>query len=74
MKTLALILMSLALCSCGPLATVHQVADQATFDAIAPEYTYYVENDQKLSQKDREIKLHTVKTWADRLKQFEGVK
>lgn len=73
MKSLALILMTLALCSCDTVSKVYLASDRATFDAITPEYVHYVESDHGLTPKDKEIRLRTVKTWADRLKQFEGV-
>lgn len=44
-------------------------ADQATFDAIAPEYKEYVQNDPKLDAAQKMRRLRTVETWKLRIEE-----
>ena len=46
---------------------VSQAADRATYNAIAPEYTKYVETDSALSLPQRQRRLRTLASWKARL-------
>jgi len=57
------------LLSCGGcvLNKDYVKADQATFDAIAPEYRAYVESDAKLDADQKTRRLRTLESWKVRL-------
>ena len=42
-------------------------AEKATFEAIAPEYSAYVQADPNLSAEAKSIRLDTVETWRRRV-------
>jgi hypothetical protein len=42
-------------------------ADQATHDAIAPEYTKYIDADATLSDNQREIRRLNLESWQARI-------
>lgn len=63
-------LLFLAASACVP-PHPYTVADRATFDALAPDYTDYVRRDDQLNQAQRELKLLTVETWRLRLEAAE---
>jgi hypothetical protein len=42
-------------------------ADKATFDAIAPEYRAYVENDPHLTTEQKQRRFRTLESWQARL-------
>jgi hypothetical protein len=45
----------------------YQVADKATFDAVAPEYLDYVTGDSKLSPEQIQRRQRMVETWRMRI-------
>lgn len=49
------------------IAKEYRGADQATFDAIAPEYRSYIEADPKLDPDQKKRRLRTLETWKLRL-------
>lgn len=67
---LAIVLLILA-AGCSP-SSEYVKADRATFDAIAPEYLRYVENDTTLDSDQKARRKRTVSTWEMRLRQAEG--
>ena len=42
-------------------------ADRATYDAVAPEYREYVEEDDTLTKEQKERRYTTVETWKERV-------
>jgi len=67
----SLILCGLLAASCTPTHP-YTMADRETFNAIAPDYTRYVQADAQLSQAQRDLKLLTVETWRMRVEAAEG--
>lgn len=65
---LAVLLLALG---CRPGAG-YVAADRATHDAIAPEYSAYVEADQALDSDEKRRRQDTVRSWSARLDQAEG--
>ena len=65
-RSLAIALLCLFAFGCS-MNEEYVKADQATFDAIAPEYLKYVGVDQALSQEQRDRRVRTVSTWRLRI-------
>lgn len=57
----------LALTSCSGVSDVYTAADRATFDAVAPEYSAYVQADAALDEASKATRLRTIETWRLRL-------
>jgi len=57
----------LFLAGCPSVPKEYAAADQATYDAIAPEYTAYVQADPKLTQEQKDRRLRTLQTWKVRI-------
>lgn len=58
---------------CGSIAKQYVEADRKTFDAIAPEYSKYVEADESLDDDAKKLRLANVASWGYRLEQAEKV-
>lgn len=65
----------IALAGCAATGDVIQAdyvqADRATYEAIAPEYLKYVQDDQTIGADERARRERTVTTWRLRLEQAE---
>lgn len=61
----------LLLAGCGSVAKEYVAADRKTFDAIAPEYSKYVEADESLDEDSKKLRLANVAAWGYRLEQAE---
>jgi hypothetical protein len=46
-------------------------ADRATYEAVAPEFTAYVQQDATLTPEQRQRRQNTVETWRVRLEEHE---
>jgi hypothetical protein len=57
----------LLITGCQTIPQTYSAADQATYEAIAPEYTAYVKRDDKLSTPQKELRLNTLRTWQERI-------
>jgi hypothetical protein len=51
---------------CSPSA-VYLEADSLTFNAIAPEYSSYVESDESMGDARKRARLALVNSWRDRI-------
>lgn len=73
MKRLVLVLLCVVTVSCLGCAVSesYRKADQATFDAVAPEYRAYVEADPNLNQDQKERRKRTLATWKLRIDKGE---
>lgn len=77
MKTLRTSVLALALCFSAGCATTDIIqsdyveADRATYEAVAPRYSDYVENDPSLDSDEKRRRLRTITTWRLRLEQAE---
>ena len=71
MKKLALLAL-LALTSCAGVSESYRLADEAIYDAIAPDYREYVEADESLPRSLKDIKLRTLKRWREMLDKFKA--
>ena len=63
----AFALLSLSSCSGLSVAHAYLAADQATFDAIAPEYERYVQTDEHIDEAGKAARMRTILTWKKRL-------
>ena len=61
------ILTVLLLFACVSCVNPHAPAELATFQAIAPEYSAYVEADPALTTEQKQLRLDTVETWRRRV-------
>jgi starvation-inducible outer membrane lipoprotein len=69
MKTLAILLL-LLLSACT--STPHFVAaSRATYDAIAPEYLAYIEDDASLAEASKQIRRNTMARWREAIEAEE---
>lgn len=66
MRSLAIVALCLFAAGCS-LNQDYVKADQATFDAITPEYLKYVEADPSLDQDQKDRRKRTVATWKLRM-------
>jgi len=57
----------LSSCNGISVAGAYLTADQATFDAIAPEYERYVQTDVNIDQAGKDARMRTIKSWQMRL-------
>lgn len=62
------------LAGCAGAPPVYVQADRATFDAIAPVYSAYVEADPTIDPELKARRLRTVETWRMRVEAAEGAK
>lgn len=69
-KLAAMAALILAMTSCG-VSDAYLKADRDTFEAIAPDYSKYVNEDESLDAKDKEIFLRTISVWEERIKTAE---
>jgi hypothetical protein len=72
LKLAALAAMMTLLASCG-MNKAYLVADRLTYEAIAPDYSAYVMEDESLSAKDREIYLRTLTIWLQRIDEADKI-
>jgi hypothetical protein len=56
---------------CQTVPQAYSLADQATYEAIAPEYAGYVKRDESLTLSQKEVRLHTLRTWFERIDALE---
>ncbi len=54
-------------CNGISVAGAYLTADQATFDAIAPEYERYVQTDEHLTEDSKASRMRTLMSWKMRL-------
>ena len=52
---------------CGGCVSPNTQAELETFNAIAPEYTLYVEGDATLTAEQKQLRYDTVETWRRRI-------
>ena len=70
-RTRRLLVAAALLAALSACKGIDPAADRATYDAIAPSYTAYVNADPMLSPADRATKLRTLETWLRRLEAQE---
>jgi len=70
MKLMAVALLLLAGCA-GPNPSYIQ-ADRATYEAIAPEYLRYIQDDARLTGAEVQRRIDTVNTWLRRIEAAEA--
>lgn len=56
---------------CGSIAKEYVSADRATYEAIAPEYREYVNEDDELTEDQKKLRLANVDSWDYRVTQAE---
>jgi len=57
----------LSSCNGISVAGAYHLADQATFDAIAPEYERYIKGDENIDEAGKASRLRTILSWKMRL-------
>jgi hypothetical protein len=62
----------ICLAGCVGPDPVQTRADRATFDAIAPEYRAYVEDDATLTEEQKARRFTTIETWENRIRAMEA--
>lgn len=67
----AIILLLLTCQACASVPELYVDADRATFDAVAPEYTRYIESDADLDDGQKDRRLRTLDTWERRIQAAE---
>lgn len=73
MKANLLILFAaLTLASCAGVPRTYVDADRATYDAIAPEYSGYITDDESLSDGQKQIRIDTLESWDARISAAEA--
>ena len=60
--------------SCAGPSEAYVAADLATFHAVAPSYSAYVEADTALNDEQRARRLAVIATWELRIRQAGGAK
>lgn len=76
MKILRTTVLAVALCFSGCATTDfiqsdYVEADRATYEAVAPKYLQYVQNDASLDDEEKKRRERTITTWRLRLEQAE---
>lgn len=66
MKALVLCVLALVGGGCS-VSKEYVAADEATYSAVAPEYTKYVDGDPKLTAEQKATRKNTVATWKFRI-------
>lgn len=73
MKTkILLLVLALTASSCCSVTEAYLAADQATHQAIAPEYRAYVLADPNLGELAKKRRIRTLDSWARRLASAAG--
>jgi len=57
---------------CSTVNKAYVLSDQAMFKAVAPEFILYVQEDQKLTDAEKELRLDTVDSWKERIETALG--
>lgn len=52
---------------CGSIAKSYVEADEATMNAVSPEFRKYVEADASLSEEDKALRYATLDSWSYRI-------
>lgn len=65
------LLLAMALAGCA-VDAAYVEADRATFEAVAPRYSAYLEADPLLTDDARARNKRTVRAWWDRIERAEG--
>lgn len=52
---------------CGSIAKEYVAADEATMNAVSPEFRKYVEADSSLSEEDKALRYATLDSWSYRI-------
>lgn len=58
---------------CATVPPAYIAADRATFDAVAPEYRIYVQEDAELTQGQKAIRVRTLLDWDKRINAAEAI-
>jgi hypothetical protein len=61
----------LLLCGCS-LSSMYVTADRATYEAIAPEYQSYIDEDVGLTADQKARRVATLAAWHARIAEAEG--
>lgn len=72
MRRAVAIVCALALAGCCSVDPLYLEADRATYDAVAPEYRIYVQEDQALDQAQEDRRQRTLAAWEARIKAAEA--
>lgn len=62
---------ALLMTACGSLDKQYVEADRATFDAVAPRYSKYLDEDKALDDTTRQERKDTITSWRVRLETAE---
>lgn len=65
----ALILLTMS--GCASIDKVYVAADRATYEAIAPRYLNYLENDDSIRSWERDLYKELTKSWMERIQEAE---
>jgi len=63
----SLALLILIMTGCGTVPQSYVKADSFTYDAVAPEYLYYVAQDDRLDAHQKELRRRTIMSWQARI-------
>lgn len=64
-------LIILTMSGCSSIDKAYVIADRATYEAIAPEYTQYVNRDDSLRDWEKSLRVANVESWDDRIVEAE---
>lgn len=67
------LLAALSAVGCAGVPKEYVNADRATFEAVAPDFVEYVENDPDLSANQKRVRKSTIETWRIRIEAAERV-
>lgn len=64
------LLITISSVSCATVPQTYLEADRATFEAIAPEYHNYVEQDATLTPAQKINRQQTIQSWRNRINTY----
>lgn len=71
MKKIIVPVLVFLLSGCQSVPKIYLRADRNTFNAVAPEYKEYIQNDTTLSEAQKELRFNTIETWDRRIESAE---
>lgn len=72
-RKLAFIILALLPMGCAGIPKAYVEADLKTYEAVAPEYLQYVDQDEELSPTQKDLRHGTVQSWQRRIKAAQEV-
>jgi len=63
---------TISMSGCSAINKVYVEADRLTYNAIAPEFLWYVGNDDTLEAAQKERRARTIEAWLKRIEEAES--